>query len=125
VPWALGAVIGPPEEAMEELDSPYHRCAGRADRARQGAVFVALSALTLFVPAALSASADGSHLRGGGNGMSLTEGYFYSSSSSMPKPKPKPSRGEKPILLSDMRAKLKPRYLFSHRETKQYQSQGR
>ncbi|EJK75935.1 hypothetical protein THAOC_02328 [Thalassiosira oceanica] len=35
---AMGAVIGPPGEAMEELDSPYHRCAGRADRARQGAV---------------------------------------------------------------------------------------
>ncbi|EJK47519.1 hypothetical protein THAOC_33752, partial [Thalassiosira oceanica] len=35
---AMGAVIGPPGEAMEELDSPYRRCAGRADRARQGAV---------------------------------------------------------------------------------------
>ncbi|EJK43815.1 hypothetical protein THAOC_37704 [Thalassiosira oceanica] len=23
---AMGAVIGPPGEAMEELDSPYHRC---------------------------------------------------------------------------------------------------
>ena len=22
----MGAVIGPPGEAMEELDSPYHRC---------------------------------------------------------------------------------------------------
>ncbi|EJK47295.1 hypothetical protein THAOC_33995, partial [Thalassiosira oceanica] len=31
----MGAVIGPPGEAMEELDSPYHRCAGRADRARK------------------------------------------------------------------------------------------
>ncbi|EJK77220.1 hypothetical protein THAOC_00962, partial [Thalassiosira oceanica] len=29
---AMGAVIGPPGEAMEELDSPYRRCAGRADR---------------------------------------------------------------------------------------------
>ncbi|EJK67470.1 hypothetical protein THAOC_11490 [Thalassiosira oceanica] len=35
---AMGAVIGPPGEAMEELDSRYRRCAGRADRARQGAV---------------------------------------------------------------------------------------
>ncbi|EJK54258.1 hypothetical protein THAOC_26135, partial [Thalassiosira oceanica] len=35
---AMGAVIGPPGEAMEELDSPYRRCAGRADRDRQGAV---------------------------------------------------------------------------------------
>ncbi|EJK61137.1 hypothetical protein THAOC_18419 [Thalassiosira oceanica] len=35
---AMGAVVGPPGEAMEELDSPYRRCAGRADRARQGAV---------------------------------------------------------------------------------------
>ncbi|EJK66778.1 hypothetical protein THAOC_12272 [Thalassiosira oceanica] len=36
----MGAVIGPPGEAMEELDSPYRRCAGRADRdrRRQGAV---------------------------------------------------------------------------------------
>ncbi|EJK45587.1 hypothetical protein THAOC_35792, partial [Thalassiosira oceanica] len=34
----MGAVIGPPGEAMEELDSPYRHCAGRADRARQGAV---------------------------------------------------------------------------------------
>ncbi|EJK45883.1 hypothetical protein THAOC_35480, partial [Thalassiosira oceanica] len=34
----MGAVIGATGEAMEELDSPYHRCAGRADRARQGAV---------------------------------------------------------------------------------------
>ncbi|EJK62749.1 hypothetical protein THAOC_16626 [Thalassiosira oceanica] len=33
---AIGAIIGPPGEAMEELDSPYRRCAGRADRARQG-----------------------------------------------------------------------------------------
>ncbi|EJK74235.1 hypothetical protein THAOC_04098 [Thalassiosira oceanica] len=32
-----GAIIGPPGEAMEELDSPYRRCAGRADRGRQGA----------------------------------------------------------------------------------------
>ncbi|EJK71421.1 hypothetical protein THAOC_07142, partial [Thalassiosira oceanica] len=32
---AMGAVIGAPGEAMEELDSPYRRCAGRA---RQGAV---------------------------------------------------------------------------------------
>ncbi|EJK71715.1 hypothetical protein THAOC_06819, partial [Thalassiosira oceanica] len=30
---AMGAIIGPPGEAMEELDSPYRRCAGRADRA--------------------------------------------------------------------------------------------
>ncbi|EJK46624.1 hypothetical protein THAOC_34700 [Thalassiosira oceanica] len=29
-----------PGEAMEELDSPYHRCAGRADRDRQGAVVI-------------------------------------------------------------------------------------
>ncbi|EJK43866.1 hypothetical protein THAOC_37648 [Thalassiosira oceanica] len=35
---AMGAFIGPPGEAMEELDSPYRRCAGRADRDRQGAV---------------------------------------------------------------------------------------
>ncbi|EJK49059.1 hypothetical protein THAOC_32099, partial [Thalassiosira oceanica] len=35
---AMGAVIGAPGEAMEELDSPYRRCTGRADRARQGAV---------------------------------------------------------------------------------------
>ncbi|EJK66687.1 hypothetical protein THAOC_12368 [Thalassiosira oceanica] len=35
---AMGAVIGPPGEAVEELDSPYRRCAGRADRDRQGAV---------------------------------------------------------------------------------------
>ncbi|EJK64557.1 hypothetical protein THAOC_14700 [Thalassiosira oceanica] len=35
---AMGAIIGPPGEAMEELDSPYRRCAGRADRDRQGAV---------------------------------------------------------------------------------------
>ncbi|EJK53678.1 hypothetical protein THAOC_26831 [Thalassiosira oceanica] len=35
---AMGAVIGPPGEAMEEVDSPYHRCAGRADRDRQVAV---------------------------------------------------------------------------------------
>ncbi|EJK56036.1 hypothetical protein THAOC_24146, partial [Thalassiosira oceanica] len=34
----MGAVIRPPGEAMEELDSPYHRCAGRAGRTRQGAV---------------------------------------------------------------------------------------
>ncbi|EJK58778.1 hypothetical protein THAOC_21069 [Thalassiosira oceanica] len=34
---AMGAIIGPPGEAMEELDSPYRRCAGRADRDRQGA----------------------------------------------------------------------------------------
>ncbi|EJK75869.1 hypothetical protein THAOC_02395 [Thalassiosira oceanica] len=34
----MNAVIGAPGEAMEELDSPYRRCAGRADRARQGAV---------------------------------------------------------------------------------------
>ncbi|EJK53258.1 hypothetical protein THAOC_27337 [Thalassiosira oceanica] len=33
---AMGAIIGPPGEAMEELDSPYRCCAGRADRARQG-----------------------------------------------------------------------------------------
>ncbi|EJK68865.1 hypothetical protein THAOC_09922, partial [Thalassiosira oceanica] len=33
---AMGAVIGPPGEAMEELDSPNHRCAGRADRALTG-----------------------------------------------------------------------------------------
>ncbi|EJK57975.1 hypothetical protein THAOC_21937 [Thalassiosira oceanica] len=30
---AMGAVIGPPGEAMEELYSPYHRCAGQANRA--------------------------------------------------------------------------------------------
>ncbi|EJK69101.1 hypothetical protein THAOC_09681 [Thalassiosira oceanica] len=35
---AMGAIIGPPGEAMKELDSPYRCCAGRADRARQGAV---------------------------------------------------------------------------------------
>ncbi|EJK46436.1 hypothetical protein THAOC_34894, partial [Thalassiosira oceanica] len=35
---AMGAVIEAPGRAMEELDSPYRRCAGRADRARQGAV---------------------------------------------------------------------------------------
>ncbi|EJK54204.1 hypothetical protein THAOC_26228 [Thalassiosira oceanica] len=28
---AMGAIIGPPVEAMEELNSPYRRCAGRAD----------------------------------------------------------------------------------------------
>ncbi|EJK76541.1 hypothetical protein THAOC_01688, partial [Thalassiosira oceanica] len=33
---AMGAIIGPPGEAMKELDSPYRRCAGRADRDRQG-----------------------------------------------------------------------------------------
>ncbi|EJK68210.1 hypothetical protein THAOC_10630 [Thalassiosira oceanica] len=33
----MGAVIGPPGEAIEELDSPYCRCAGRADRGRRGA----------------------------------------------------------------------------------------
>ena len=27
---AMGAVIGPPGEVVEELDAPYHRCAGRA-----------------------------------------------------------------------------------------------
>ncbi|EJK54577.1 hypothetical protein THAOC_25781, partial [Thalassiosira oceanica] len=35
----MGAAIGPPGEAMEELDSPYHRCAGRADRADGSANF--------------------------------------------------------------------------------------
>ena len=34
----MGAIIGPPGEAMEELDSPYYRFAGRADGAWQGAV---------------------------------------------------------------------------------------
>ncbi|EJK75684.1 hypothetical protein THAOC_02586, partial [Thalassiosira oceanica] len=34
----MGAIIGPPGEAMEKLDSPYLRCAGRADRGRKGAV---------------------------------------------------------------------------------------
>ncbi|EJK46948.1 hypothetical protein THAOC_34362 [Thalassiosira oceanica] len=33
----MGAAIGPPGEAMEELDSPYHCCVGhRADRDRRG-----------------------------------------------------------------------------------------
>ncbi|EJK61498.1 hypothetical protein THAOC_18005 [Thalassiosira oceanica] len=30
---AMGVVIGPPGEAIEELDSPYHRCANRARQA--------------------------------------------------------------------------------------------
>ncbi|EJK71727.1 hypothetical protein THAOC_06806, partial [Thalassiosira oceanica] len=40
---AMGAVIGPPGEAMEELDSPYRRCAGRADRDRQALLLTTIS----------------------------------------------------------------------------------
>ena len=48
----MGAVIGPPGEAMEELDSPYRRCAGRADRGPKGAVEVVV-ALSVNAPSDL------------------------------------------------------------------------
>ncbi|EJK75592.1 hypothetical protein THAOC_02680, partial [Thalassiosira oceanica] len=47
---AMGAVIGPPGEAMEELDSPYRRCVGRADRDRQGAAGLMLILINYTTP---------------------------------------------------------------------------
>ena len=38
----MGAVIGPPGEAVEELYNPYHRCASRAGPSQRGAVFAPL-----------------------------------------------------------------------------------
>ncbi|EJK58789.1 hypothetical protein THAOC_21056, partial [Thalassiosira oceanica] len=57
---AMGAVIEAPGEAMEELDSPYRRCAGRADRARQGAVVALQMRRATY---AQGRSSDGSSIR--------------------------------------------------------------
>jgi len=45
----MGAVIGPPGEAAEELYDPYHRCAGRAGQAG-GVLFLRIESTKTTTP---------------------------------------------------------------------------